>query len=166
MTPPHAYTKETLIKAYSWLQDNPEYKEEIQDTDTLVSLYLKGKNRLMSLKLRPLKQVSKEKKSLNLFSKKSLESFTLHDNANNENGGNIIPLVDGDHYKQSKSPSLPKKYDSKEHGPDKTPSHHLSRILNEPSWKMVQETQKKLNLNHMEDALKVLIALGFEKLNS
>jgi hypothetical protein len=42
--PPQAYTKETLVQAYAWLQSQNENIKEIASTpDVLVSLYLKAK---------------------------------------------------------------------------------------------------------------------------
>jgi hypothetical protein len=42
--PPQAYTKETLVKAYAWLQTQSEHIKELATTpDVLVSLYLKAK---------------------------------------------------------------------------------------------------------------------------
>lgn len=42
--PPQAYTKETLVQAYAWLQNQSESVKEIATTpDVLVSLYLKAK---------------------------------------------------------------------------------------------------------------------------
>ncbi len=41
--PPQAYTKEVLLKAYSWLQNqNPSIKEMASTPDVLVSLFLKA----------------------------------------------------------------------------------------------------------------------------
>ncbi|MFN8791840.1 MAG: hypothetical protein ACK5Y2_10345 [Bdellovibrionales bacterium] len=41
--PPQAYTKETLLKAYNWLQDQTDQVREMASTpDHLVSLYLKA----------------------------------------------------------------------------------------------------------------------------
>ena len=43
--PPQAYTKETLLKAYNWLQGQTEQVREMAGTpDQLVSLYLKAKH--------------------------------------------------------------------------------------------------------------------------
>ncbi|MCH2533337.1 MAG: hypothetical protein MK008_02725 [Bdellovibrionales bacterium] len=43
MTPPQAYTREVLAKAYSWLKDqNEETKAQAQTADALVSLYLQS----------------------------------------------------------------------------------------------------------------------------
>ncbi|MCA0187824.1 MAG: hypothetical protein LCH90_17875, partial [Proteobacteria bacterium] len=42
--PPQAYTKETLVKAYQWLQhQNGSIKEIATNPDILVSLFLKAK---------------------------------------------------------------------------------------------------------------------------
>lgn len=42
--PPQAYTKDTVVKAYQWLQSQPAHIHEIAKTpDILVSLYLKAK---------------------------------------------------------------------------------------------------------------------------
>ncbi len=42
--PPQAYTKETLVQAYAWLQGQNEHIKELATTpDVLVSLYLKAK---------------------------------------------------------------------------------------------------------------------------
>lgn len=42
--PPQAYTKEQLVKAYQWLQSQPDnIKELATNPDILVSLYLKAK---------------------------------------------------------------------------------------------------------------------------
>jgi hypothetical protein len=41
--PPQAYTKDSILKAYSWLQNqDPSIKEMATTTDILVSLYLKA----------------------------------------------------------------------------------------------------------------------------
>ena len=41
--PPQAYTKETLLKAYNWLQNQSDQVKELATTpDQLVSLYLKS----------------------------------------------------------------------------------------------------------------------------
>lgn len=41
--PPQAYTRETLQKAFDWLQDQPEpVKASVHTPDTLVSLYLRS----------------------------------------------------------------------------------------------------------------------------
>lgn len=43
MTPPQAYTREVLAKAYSWLKDqNDDTKAQAQTADALVSLYLQS----------------------------------------------------------------------------------------------------------------------------
>ena len=42
--PPQAYTKDTVVQAYAWLQSQPESIKELATTpDTLVSLFLKAK---------------------------------------------------------------------------------------------------------------------------
>ncbi|MGZ5278377.1 MAG: hypothetical protein ACXWC9_00435 [Pseudobdellovibrionaceae bacterium] len=42
--PPQAYTKDTLVHAYAWLQNQSEHIKELATTpDVLVSLYLKAK---------------------------------------------------------------------------------------------------------------------------
>lgn len=42
--PPQAYTKDTVVQAYAWLQSQPDSIKELATTpDTLVSLYLKAK---------------------------------------------------------------------------------------------------------------------------
>ena len=42
--PPQAYTKDTLVQAYSWVQNQNESIKELATTpDVLVSLYLKAK---------------------------------------------------------------------------------------------------------------------------
>lgn len=42
--PPQAYTKETLLKAYSWLQNQNDHIKELATTpDILISLYIKAK---------------------------------------------------------------------------------------------------------------------------
>ena len=42
--PPQAYTKETVVKAYQWLQGQPSHIHDLAKTpDILVSMYLKAK---------------------------------------------------------------------------------------------------------------------------
>ncbi len=64
--PPQAYTKETLLRAYSWLQNqNESIKSLAINPDVLVSLYLKAKmNGEESLERPSIQNFKAELKSL------------------------------------------------------------------------------------------------------
>lgn len=64
--PPQAYTRETLVKAYQWLQNqNTQVKELATTPDLLISLYVKAKTQGEDFLERPsLKTFKSELKSL------------------------------------------------------------------------------------------------------
>ena len=64
--PPQAYTKDTLVEAYAWLQSQSESIKEIATTpDILVSLYMKAKMQGMEALERPsIQNFKSELKSL------------------------------------------------------------------------------------------------------
>ena len=64
--PPQAYTKDTLVQAYSWVQNQNESIKELATTpDVLVSLYLKAKLQGESVLERPsIQNFKNELKSL------------------------------------------------------------------------------------------------------
>lgn len=64
--PPQAYTRDTLVKAYQWLQtQNPQMKELATTPDLLISLYVKAKSQGEDFLDRPsLKTFKSELKSL------------------------------------------------------------------------------------------------------
>jgi hypothetical protein len=64
--PPQAYTKDTLLKSYQWLLQQPAHIQEVAKTpDILVSLYLKAKlNGESSLERPSIQNFKNELKSL------------------------------------------------------------------------------------------------------
>ncbi len=184
--PPQAYTKESMLKAYAWLQNQDASIKEMATTpDILVSLFLKAnrdgegaldrpsiqnfKHELKQLaglmgefdKERPVvpNQTLKTGES-NLDSKtRALEGVGL--NAASKREGYAKPL-------ESLSidfPSLEKKFNaSLNPATQATSPSALGLDFDIASVTLINEVRQKLNLSSNTEALKVLIQVGYNKI--
>lgn len=141
--PPQAYTKETLLKAYNWLQDQSEAVRDVATTpDQLVSLYLKA--------IRGASPESLERPSLQSF-KSELK--------------NLAGMMGGLEKKQE--PEVP---------PPVTPQAPVTSApiapvsakpnLDELTQSLIREVKSELNLSTDQEALRMLVKIGYQKVKS
>lgn len=156
--PPQAYTKEVLLKAYSWLQNqNPSIKEMASTPDVLVSLFLKTTRDGEDALERPsIQNFKKELKSIaemmGEFDKELPESQSL------ETRGSPAPH----------SHSIPSSQNSQPKSIAQQPSTQPMPVtvlsgLDTRSQFMIQEVKELLNLSSDSEALRLLIKLGHQK---
>lgn len=164
--PPQAYTKETLLKAYHWVQSQaPSIREMAITPDILVSLYLKAsRDGDHSLERPSIQNFKSELKSLaglmgELETPSVKPAFV----------SNPVPPV-AQVSPPTPAPTAPA-----------SPSQTLISSMKEPltagvatafptldarSVEALQETKKLFNLSSDEEALRMLIQIGFSKAKS
>jgi hypothetical protein len=133
--PPQAYTKDTLVLAYAWLQSQSESIIEIATSpDILVSLYLKAKLQGDSALERPsIKNFKSELKSLAGM----MGEFEV---VNSDKPSNIRV---------------------QSHPEPKTEQKSDTHSMDLQSMTMIQEVKSKLNLSSEQEALRLLISVGY-----
>lgn len=137
--PPQAYTKETLLKAYSWLQSQTDNIKELATTpDILVSLYLKAKlNGNAALETPSIQNFKTELKNL----------------------AGIMGEFDGQPVQQPIQTPQPQPAAASVQSmgiPD----------LDYRSLTMLREVRSEFNLSSDQEALRLLISVGHKKLKS
>ena len=145
--PPQAYTKDTLVLAYAWLQSqNESIKEIATSPDNLVSLYLKAKSQGEAALERPsIKNFKSELKSLAGMmgefevmdsEKVSEKPMGVRVRANSNGISNMASEV-------------------------KTNPGNDFQNLDLQSLTMIQEVKTKLNLSSEQEALRLLLSVGY-----
>lgn len=146
--PPQAYTKETLLKAYSWLQNQPEHIRELATTpDILVSLYLKAHRDGDSSLDRPsiLNFKSELKNLAGMMGEFEVQTPTIV----------TPPQTASAHSVSTQSSSH--KTDSVQ--ASSVISHHLP-TLDPQSMRLIHEVKTLLNLSNDSEALRAAISAG------
>ena len=159
--PPEAFTKKTLQKAFSWLQEQPkEVRQTIHTPERLVSLYQK------SQRLKDSEALLKPEKFI-----RELKKLTIDKNSNSQVG-----LVEPKTFKEEKkSISTEETHNSNQSQKIKEnpigennqtcPGRIEPGLLDPLSKNRIDRVMKRLNLSSPEEALRILISLGFEKLS-
>jgi hypothetical protein len=159
--PPQAYTKETLLRAYQWLQNqNDSIKEMATTPDILVSLYLKAtrdgdsalerpsitnfKNELRNL-AGLMGDLEKQPQQM-AASPRPAETF-------------VAPPVAPQHVSPQFTQPVFEKTVPVAHSTD----INFSTQLDELSMEMLQEIKNGFNLSSQSEALRLLIKLGYLK---
>ena len=143
--PPQAYTKETLVKAYAWLQNqNDHIKELASNTDVLVSLYLRAKLQGEAALERP-----------------SIQNF--------KNELRNLAGMMGE-FEAPAAPAPAPASKSVRHEPqapqfDSTDTK-LDLKLDMKSQSLIQEVKIQLNLSSDAEALRLLIAVGHNQVKA
>lgn len=157
--PPQAYTKETLGKAFAWLQSQSEnIKEMATSPDILVSLYLKAKlNGTGALERPSIQNFKSELKSLAGM----MGEFEVMDQT-----PKLEARVQADLQQRQSHETLP--------APSALPlptattasiaAFDLLPPLDEKSRSMIQEVKNELNLSTELEALRLLISAGYKNL--
>lgn len=181
--PPQAYTKDSLLKAYSWLQNQDASIKEMATTpDILVSLYLKATRDGDAVLERPsiqnfkheLKQlagmmgefdkevieekIQKEKNKTTQVTPNSLDKVleSFHTMPSSMPKENVLPML-------GSSPSaLPFKSIDAE-GLNKKGDTSLVGGLDSKSLMLISEVKNNLNLSSDLEALKFLIQTGYNR---
>lgn len=163
--PPQAYTKDSLLKAYAWLQNQDSSLKEMATTpDILVSLYLKATRDGDAALDRP---------SIQNFKYELKQLAGLMGEFEKEN-----PVVDSKPkpLESLVAPSLPKKEAQKPAESLNLDFPALERKFNQQvaslpqgleldssSMALIAEVKQKLNLSSNNEALKMLIQVGYNK---
>ncbi len=157
--PPQAYTRDTLAKAYAWLQNQSEsIKEMAQGADSLVSLYLKAQRS---------GDDSNEKPSVQTF-KSELKNI-----AGLMGEFEVTEPIRFTH--SSPQPQAPKNTESAAQPQTrpiiKNPNYNppnldLKALLDDKSWQMIHEVKNTFNLSSENEALRLLVTLGYSKAKS
>ena len=135
--PPQAYTKETLVKAYQWLQtQNSSIKEMANNPEVLVSLYLKAKlNGDESLERPSIQNFKSELKNL----------------ANMMGEFEVTPPVAAPQPQPIAQPA---------------PTSNKESELDYRSVQMIREVKSEFNLSNDQEALRLIISVGYKRLKS
>ncbi|MBE8162927.1 MAG: hypothetical protein HAW63_02950 [Bdellovibrionaceae bacterium] len=160
-TAPHAYSSDTLQKAYQWLQNNPQHQSSIQSSDQLVALYLSETKGLQSFDFAPNTTTS-------LFLSQNTNKPSINNiNITKKNTKANLPL---------KTDGIVSDVDSGIGGVcgiaddvavagagDNTTDSFFA--LDKTSLGYLKETQKTFNLSTQSEALRLLLSIGYEKLH-
>lgn len=160
--PPEAYSKELLSEAFNWLQNQPEsVRELVQTPENLITIYRNEQKKMQTDAPVSSKQFVSELKSL----AKGLEEF--------DNDGPKTSAVSNSAPAPTPTPAPPppqKEYSSsprgKIHQPTSSPKTPMaSHDMDPRTRQMVQETRLRFNLTSDAESLRLLVALGHEKLS-
>lgn len=179
--PPQAYTKETLVHAYAWLQNQSESVKEIATTpDVLVSLYLKAKLQGQDFFERPsIQNFKNELKSLagmigefevlepNTVAPQTAATQTVTAPVNP-----IAPPLNhstktdasGNQSYRFRSQDLKAQQEALNIQPLQAPSMTSDRDTRTEA--MIQEVKQQFNLSSDDEALRLLVSTGFHQLKT
>lgn len=168
--PPQAYTKDSLLKAYAWLQNqDPSLKEMATTPDILVSLYLKatrdGDSALDRPSIQNFKHELKQLAGLmGEFDKDGPPSPEVKPKANEFAGAQAVPVAprkETPKHTESQGldfPALERKF------LQQVQTSSASGLeLDANSQALIAEVKQKLNLSSTNEALKLLIQVGYNK---
>lgn len=154
--PPQAYTKDTLVQAYAWLQGQSDSVKEIAtNPDILVSLFLKAKMQ-----------------GEQFFERPSIQNF--------KNELRSLAGMIGEFEQTPSPPPLEMKQEYKPEVrmdiPPTPPPNYRNGMaassamsptpqpnIDEKSQQMIQEVKNGLNLSSDSEVLRLLIAIGYQK---
>jgi hypothetical protein len=172
--PPEAYTRETLQEAFNWLQDQPEpVRATIHTPERLVSLFRKSQ-RLNDLDA-PVssKQFIDDLKSLatslNQFGSSSSQTEVSNNSFDFKNN-NSATLNDSDITTTSHALGSQSEVETKskktsilmtQETKQKTTTTSLN--LDPLTMERVQKIKERFNLSSDQEAVRLLVSLGFEK---
>jgi hypothetical protein len=165
--PPQAYTKDTLVQAYSWLQHQSDKIKEVAITpDVLVSLYLKAKMQGDNALERPsIQNFKNELKSLAGM----MGEFEVVETSTGpapavrmrppNQGNSVAASASSPTFSAATASGAPAAL------ADSAAPSALEQ-LDERSLKTIQEVRSRLNLSTEAEALRLLIAVGHGQLKN
>ncbi|MEZ0392647.1 MAG: hypothetical protein ACAH59_10545 [Pseudobdellovibrionaceae bacterium] len=167
--PPQAYTKETLVQAYAWLQSQNESIKELATTpDVLVSLYLKAKLQGNGALERPsIQNFKNELKSLagmmgefEVIDTPPPASTTPPPSSSSA----TFRFRSQDLKERIQTKAAPEQLPLPEPSPEPSPSR--AGGLDNRSLDMIQEVKIQFNLSSDTEAMRLLIAIGYNQVKN
>lgn len=157
--PPQAYTKDTLAKAFAWLQaQNDSIKELASSPDILVSLYLKTKMQGEASLERPsIQNFKNELKSLAGM----MGEFEVTETNPPTTAQQQMQLHNQQQIQQRQMPQSQHAQPAPLHPQTQSQAQAALLALDAKSLTMIQEVKVSLNLSSDAEALRALIAVGF-----
>lgn len=161
--PPQAYTKETLLKAYNWLQNQSDAVREVATTpDQLVSLYLKSSRGGVT-------QESLERPSVQNFKSELKNLAGMMGDLEKKNAP-----TEPTYYQHPVPPPQPQQTYSQPQPtyvapPPPTPVSTVpqaSKSLDDITQSLIREVKTELNLSSDQEALRMLVKIGYQKVQS
>lgn len=150
---PQAYTKDTLVRAFEWLQNQPDKVKDMADNpETLVSLYQKAHGH----------GVFKPKGSL-------INSQIDEQAPSSKHFMNELKDLAQDLEEFNTSPPMPspsKKRIVSNYQPTKETSTNSEVVFDAKTLQMLNQIQTRFNLSSTNEALRMLIAVGYEKIST
>jgi hypothetical protein len=152
--PPQAYTKDTLAKAFQWLQGQPEeVKSLAKSSDLLVGLYLKA-----------------NRDGAQVLQGKSFQNFRAELKNLAEMVEDFAPPSPSQQQQQAAAPQAPlptaSSTASQVLSSQEQNFARLEGYLDAKTMQYLELVQKQLNLSSPMEALRMLVTLGFEKVKS
>lgn len=181
--PPQAYTREVLMKAFEWSQTQPQsVMERAGSADALVALYLQAKRRGTAADGTPLQWEQPTPASVEAFKadlKNLAEGLRQFDDDSFAPPHTTNPPAQAGHESgpavSFKSPPVNPPPAATFSGPQASPylaspaptpktAEGVSSRLDPKSRQWILEVQSRLNLSTEDDALRTLIAIGYERI--
>ena len=156
--PPQAYTKETLLKAYNWLQSQSDQVKEYATTpDQLVSLYLKS-GRVSSDTLQRMAPIDPP----------SLQNFKSElKNLAGLMGDLEKPQIYTPPPQQASSPTSQQQQNPPPNTYVPASQASVSTVAyDEMTQSLIREVKNELNLSTDIEALRMLVKIGYQKVRS
>lgn len=152
--PPQAYTRDILIKAYEWLSTQPDVlKQKAKDADSLVSLYMMSRRRATQ-------DNWEEKVSAETF-KNDLRH--LAEDMKQFEAPTPSPQAPAAHVYAPAPASPPQQRSITASSMTLSVVESQGPGLDEKSLQMAREIQNRFNLSSENEAIRMLIVLGYEK---
>jgi len=153
---PQAYTKETLAEAFEWLKKQPPHVRQFtKSADELVSLYLNSKKQDGRVSESFIKDLAGLAKDLEAFEdeKPSIPNFEMPQ-THMEPSPKTKPAVT----------SAPTQVSNQLNNPPANSPVNIG--LDNRSQEFINQTKHRFNLTSDDEALRMLIVLGYEKIQS
>jgi hypothetical protein len=174
--PPQAYTREVVATAYNWLQAQPEnVRRMAQNTDTLVALYLRAKRNAenaQTLEQEPAAGVENFRSQLKNLATE-IQQFApeqekyIPASLPQEIVNNYVPNHNANH---NVSHNNGHNVSHANHHPSPPPKASSTSVdfnsLDPHSLEILKKVRQHLNLGSDVEAMRMLLVLGFEKLQS
>lgn len=176
LPPPQAYTRDILAAAYEWLRSQPQSIRELaNNSDNLVALYMQARRRGGSPMLPPLTEASSEtfKQDLRALAEgmKQFEhpphatgahaananSNSTHLNPPTAHAATVTTAV-------QPQPALQAHASTPANVSSNMPATTLNMPIDPRTFEILRNTQNLCNLGSEREALRMLIAIGFERL--
>lgn len=147
--PPQAYTTETLARAYEWLKKQPASIQELaQNADSLVGMYLRSQ------------RMGDRRPSNDVF-KSDLKNL-----ANNMRQFEL-PNAPGEPPPAKEKPVVNKEALSRATPTSRAPVNRPSSSGFDPKTEaLLSRVQKAFNLSQKDEALRMLVTLGYEQIKA